>query len=378
MHLSTVVAAPFTPVRPEAENVRPDALDAVFRRNIATLIRHLPTWAMTGAETDDGQHCGQELDQLALNVGRPSGTRALNLALMRCIKPTRTVAAVVSATNESGFLLECVAHYRAIGFEHVFLYTNGNSDGSDALLDALDRTGFVTVIRNEVGPAASPQVKAYEHSVHLLTALRDFEWVSYFDVNEFLIPAEHHDYSIMATIAAFKHRYSGGSGSVTDVAASAICFNSYGSQEQIPQAEDLIRERLSRSVAEPTVKSLVRLADIGTMAAIHLPGPDGLGFVNAAFDPITVGPDCMAPPPDLAHGWLSHYGQNSFNVVFECNTAAMPENHHPMPPRLLARLHNEVAALQAVPAIAAATRDAADAQRTLSQQTNGLEVEAKT
>ena len=91
---------------------------------------------------------------------------------MRLIRPTRTAAAVVTVKNEGCFLLECVAHYRAIGFEHVFIYTNDNTDGSKALLDALDRTGWVTVICNEVGRRASPQVKAYEHSIHLLRALR--------------------------------------------------------------------------------------------------------------------------------------------------------------------------------------------------------------
>ncbi len=391
MHLSTIVPASFASTRFVPEIAQSGPLSAALRRNIAALVGCQPDPAGAGTQL----RCGRELDALALDHDHPHGTKALNLALMRLIQPTRTAAAVISAKNEGCFLLECVAHCRAVGFEHIFLYTNDNSDGSDALLDALDHTGFVTVIRNEVGPLASPQVKAYEHSIHLLRALRDFEWVSYFDVDEFLVPAEHYDYSVLSTIAALKRRRSGRM-------PSAICYNWdwYGSQGQVRRQDGLVQERFSHSVAHPMVKSLVRLADINTMAAIHMPGPEGLAFVNAAFDPITPGPDCMAAPPDPVHGRLSHYYQKSFeefgikshrgrggapgglegkgiHTFFEWDVPALPANHNPAPPRLLARVRIQLAVLQAVPAIAAAAHHARQAYGALSCRVNGDDVYAK-
>lgn len=404
MRLSTIVPASYAPTRSVAEDAL-DPLAVVFRRNIAALIDCQPS----PGGVEDQLRCGPELDALALDHDRPGGTKALNLALMRLIQPTRTAAAVVTVKNEGCFLLECIAHYRAVGFEHVFLYTNDNSDGSDALLDALGRTRFVTVIRNEVGHLASPQVKAYEHSIHLLRALRDFEWVSYFDVDEFLVPAEHHDYSVIETIIALQRRYPSRPATASDPAASAsghrpsaICYNWnwYGSQGQVRQQSGLVQERFSHSAGHSLVKSLVRLADIGTMAALHMPGPDGIAFVNAAFEPITVGCDCTAAPTDPVHGTVSHYYQKSFeefgmkshrgrggvpgglegkglNTFFEWDVPVTPATYNPAPPRLLARVHAELAALQAVPAIASAALSAQQAYRTLSQKVNGDDLDAK-
>ncbi len=280
-----------------------------------------------------------------------------------------------------------------------FFYTNDNTDGSEALLDALELAGPVTVVRNEVGRLASPQVKAYEHSVHLLRALRDFEWVSYFDVDEFLVPAEHHGYSVLQAIAAFERRYPS---PARGGRPSAICYNWhwYGSQGQIRQRDGLVQERFTHSAASPLVKSLVRLADVDTMAAIHMPGPERLALVNAAFDPIAPGPDCMAPPPDPVHGKLNHYYQKSFeefgiksdrgrggapgglegkglDTFFAWDVPATSANHSPTPPRLLARVHDELAALLAMPGVAAAARQAREAQRTLSRRVNGGDLEAR-
>lgn len=390
MHLSPPAPASYAPVRPTAEAAL-SPLEAVFRRNIAALTRRPPD---PGSDEDQYQ-CGRDLDALALDVGRPGGTKAVNLALTRLIRPTRTAAAVLTAKNEGCYLLECVAHCRAVGFEHVFIYTNDNSDGSDVLLDALGRTPFVTVIRNEVGPLASPQVKAYEHSIHLLRALRDFEWVAYFDVDEFLIPAEHHDHSVVNAIAALRCRYPG-------PGPSAICYNwtVYGSEGQIRRRPGLVQERFRHSTRERMFKSLVRLADIGSMALIHMPSPVGLALVNAAFEPITVGLDCTSDPPDPVHGTLSHYYQKSFeefgvkshrgrggvpgglvgkglDTFFAWDVPATSATCNPAPPRLLARVHRELAALQAVPEIASAAQAVEHAYCALSARVNGDDLDAR-
>ena len=390
MYSSTHAPAPRIPTRFAAGDA-PDPLEALFRRNIAALSGRQPE----PGDFDHQYRCGRDLDALALQPGRSSGTKAVNLALMRLIQPTRTAAAVITAKNEGCYLLECVAHYRAVEFEHVFIYTNDNSDNSDALLAALGRTPFVTVIRNEVGHLASPQVKAYEHSIHLLRALRDFEWVSYFDVDEFLIPAEHHDHSVIDAIAALRRRHPGRG-------PSAICYNwnVYGSEGQIRRRPGLVQERFRHSALERMFKSLVRLADIDSMALIHMPNPDGLAFVNAAFEPVTVGFDCMTDPPGPVHGTLSHYYQKSFeefgvkshrgrggapgglegkglDTFFAWDVPATPATCNPAPPRLLARVRQELAALRAVSEIADAAQAAEHAYQALSRRVNGDDLHAR-
>jgi len=231
--------------------------------------------------------------------------------------------------------------------------------------------------------------------------------VSYFDVDEFLVPAAHHDYSVIETIAALQRRYPSRLAAASNPGStagrpSAICFNWnwYGSQGQIRRQGGLVQERFSYSAAHGLVKSLVRLADIGTMALIHMPGPDGMALVNAAFDPITVGFDCMTEPPDPVHGTLNHYYQKSFeefgvkshrgrggvpgglegkglNTFFEWDVPATPAHYNPAPPRLLARVHKELAALLAVPAIASAAQAAEHAYRALSDRVNGDDLAAR-
>ena len=395
MRASTDFPTAPSPPSPEPQH---EPLEAAFRRNIASLANGRQRQATPG----DQARCGGELDGLALDCGTIHGVKALNLALMRLIRPTRTAAAVISAKNEGCFLLESVAHSRAIGFEHVFLYTNDNTDGSEALLDALGRTGFVTVIHNQIGPLASPQVKAYEHSIHLLRALRDFEWVSYFDVDEFLIPAAHFDYSISPRLAARERRYPGHAALPGGRRPAAICFNWhwYGSQGEVRQRDGLVQERFTHSAASPIVKSLARLAAIDSMALIHMPGPPQLALVNAALDPIAVGLDCHTPPPDPAHGKLNHYYQKSFeefgikshrgrggapgglegkglDTFFAWDVPATAANHHPTPPCLLARVHGELAALLATPGLAAAAEQACEGHRLLSRRANGDDVEEK-
>ncbi len=89
--------------------------------------------------------------------------------------------------NEGIYLVEWIAHCRAIGFERIFLYTNDNTDGSSGLLQLLHRQGVIRLIENRFVPGLHPQIKAFEHSLHFLHELRDYEWVAYLDADEFLI-----------------------------------------------------------------------------------------------------------------------------------------------------------------------------------------------
>lgn len=65
-----------------------------------------------------------------------------------------------SLKNEGPFILEWVAHHRVVGFDAIYVASNDCSDGSDALLAALDRAGIIGHVPNEVAPASSPNTRA--------------------------------------------------------------------------------------------------------------------------------------------------------------------------------------------------------------------------
>lgn len=70
---------------------------------------------------------------------------------------TQSLALASCMRNEGIFLLEWLAHHRAMGFDRVIVVTNDITDGSDKLLDVLAAKGLVTHIPQEVPAGAAPQ-----------------------------------------------------------------------------------------------------------------------------------------------------------------------------------------------------------------------------
>ena len=249
---------------------------------------------------------GVELDGLAEAQAEWSVHKACNLMLMRARPPQHRAAVVATAKNEGAYVLEWLAHARAVGFEHAFIYTNDNTDQSEPLLEALHRAGRITLIYNEVAAHVSPQVKAYEHAVHLLPELRTFEWAMFADLDELLLPAAQHGHQVGRWIDDVERRWS------TERPA-AICVNWdwYGSGRQAVRAEGLVQERFVYSRPHAMVKSLVRLADITTMWPIHVPDPGCVLCVDSMGARLEVtGPEVGRV--EFGGGKLNHYYHKSF------------------------------------------------------------------
>ena len=112
---------------------------------------------------------------------------------MRCL-------IVTSMRNEGPFLLEWLAHHRAIGVTDVLVFTNDCADGTDAMLDRLQAMGLVTHVRNPGPHAEGPQwaaLKAAER--HPL--VRAADWILVSDIDEF-VNVHIGDHTIPALLAA--------------------------------------------------------------------------------------------------------------------------------------------------------------------------------
>ena len=88
--------------------------------------------------------------------------------------------------------MEWLAHNIVLGFSDFLLFSNDCDDGSDLLLDAMDRAGLITHIRNDVDPDRGPQWSALR-SKPLRKALKSADWAAHLDVDEFLVvhPGDH-------------------------------------------------------------------------------------------------------------------------------------------------------------------------------------------
>jgi hypothetical protein len=120
------------------------------------------------------------------NAGLVSAGLALHTLARRQILPRRMVCLIATAKNEGVYLLDWIAYHLSIGFEHIFLYTNDNQDGSDALLEALDRARVITWIRNERGTNIGAQEKAYGHALTMVPQILDYRWAAVIDLDEYI------------------------------------------------------------------------------------------------------------------------------------------------------------------------------------------------
>ncbi len=128
-------------------------------------------------------------DRCAVDFGwhRNVSFGEIMLGLMReHVRPTRTVCVMTTARNEGLYLLEWIAHHRALGIEHFFIYTNQNNDGSDLLLDHLARLGLITWVTNSISAGVNPQARAYTHCLSHLTQPLDYKWTILIDLDEFI------------------------------------------------------------------------------------------------------------------------------------------------------------------------------------------------
>jgi len=117
---------------------------------------------------------------------RPQAGLMLQSLARKSISPRRVCAILAIMKDEGPYLLDWLAHHRSIGFEHFFIYTNDNTDGSDELLGLLAQHGVISWINNELNPEETAQIKAYGHALKRLPDTLDFRWTMILDADEYL------------------------------------------------------------------------------------------------------------------------------------------------------------------------------------------------
>ncbi len=312
---------------------------------------------------------GRDLDAVSYTCFQHDLTalQLANLAWNVRLVPRRKIAAVLMARNEGIYLVEWMAHYRLLGVEHFFIYTNDNDDGSDALLTAFLTLGNVTVIDNVFETGIDPQKKAYQHAVLLLDGLQDFEWVMFIDADEFLII----DDSYQNTIEEF----------IADLNSTGV--NPQRDIIRLPWHWRFASPSFSTDTLSPLskychaeiqggFKSISRVSRIVGMCEVHVPTTDAdVSLCNA--DGCAIGHSDRWLPveksyigPTLEHFWSKSFldfvikkgrgdslelstGQfkREYDQFFEWNPRACSENFRPIPPQTLEALAAEIVNISA-------------------------------
>ena len=87
--------------------------------------------------------------------------------------------------DEGPYILEWVAHHLVLGFDRICVASNDCRDGSDGLLEALARAGFISHMANVVRPGEIPQHAGYA-AMRARLAIDDTDWLAVLDADEFL------------------------------------------------------------------------------------------------------------------------------------------------------------------------------------------------
>lgn len=109
--------------------------------------------------------------------------------------------AVLTVRNEGAFLLEWLAHHRAVGFTDFLVFSNDCRDGTDTMLDRLAEMGWLRHCRNE-GPfdKRGIQFTALKQAERLDIG-QSTDWILPLDVDEF-VNIHTGDHTLAALLAA--------------------------------------------------------------------------------------------------------------------------------------------------------------------------------
>ena len=228
----------------------------------------------------------------------------------RLIAPRKICCIVATARNEGLYILEWIAHHRALGIEHFFIYTNDNDDGSDRLLAALAASGEITWIKSEIGAGVPAQNKAYGHALSMLPDTLDFEWTVLIDLDEFICLDSARFDSIHAYL-----RWQ--SGKPTD--AIALNWLMFGSNGQAAWRDEPVSMRFPHPFhsLSGTIKSIVRTNKFFTSHP-HFPVTDICSPVryrdadgNDHFYDPNAEATAATQKPTRESAWVAHYAFKS-------------------------------------------------------------------
>lgn len=224
-----------------------------------------------------------------------------------------TVCAIVK--DERPYLIEWVSYYRLLGFDRLLLYSNDCTDGTDQLLDAMEKAGFVEHRRWPSRTGQIPQNSAYEDAVWRCVT----RWILFVDADEFLRLTEDRD--VHQFLARFPE----------DVSAVAMSWRVFGSGGLKRFEPAPVIERFTRAAPadHPSNRHVKSMAVATHVAAV---GPHGVTLSQGRYvapngKDIVLERNAFLRPPRLRVAQINHYVVKSraeFEAKRRRGNAAVP------------------------------------------------------
>lgn len=220
------------------------------------------------------------------------------------------VLIVTGMRNEGPFILEWIAHHRAIGVTDFIVHSNDCEDGTDQLLDRLQGGGVIShVPLGEIGEKG-PQW-TYLNAVSSSIASTGCDWAICLDCDEFLNPLAPAE-NLNAVLAA-----AGEAGAQ----AIAVPWRLFGHAGHLRFADLPVTQQFTRAAPQPChypvaasfFKTLYRPDGPFRAPGVHRP--------RQTATPMMLGPD-LAPVPDeisARQNRILLYGFDGTGAVLQLN-----------------------------------------------------------
>lgn len=149
-------------------------------------------------------------------------------------EPLRSFLAVLTVRNEAAFLLEWLAHHRAVGITDFLVFSNDCQDGTDTMLDRLDEIGWLTHVRND-GPydKGGIQFTALKRA-DKMQIVRNADWILPLDVDEF-VNIHAGDGTLPDLLAA-----------LPEATAITLTWRLFGNDDIVDYSDEPVTERFTR------------------------------------------------------------------------------------------------------------------------------------
>ena len=217
--------------------------------------------------------------------------------------------AITSVRDEGAYLIEWLAHHRAVGFDHFVVFSNDCSDPTTEILDHCAGQGWLTHVPNP-GPYHEQgiQFTALNRAAKM-DVVKKADWICTFDVDEF-INIHTGNGTLDALFSA-----------LPEAGAITLTWRLFGSGDQTHYEDRPVTETFTRAAPEimhwpwrhAMFKTLYRNSGFYRKPGVHRPRDidKSSGIAPAWFD----GQGRQLPEKFITKGIFSPYGRPNHALV---------------------------------------------------------------